>query len=267
MNLLYKSNGIFSNNWFGINDKFIASFKSSKNIKKEIFQRFQCIQTWFSDLDDFDTISPAKKIALKAIGTNHFNPKYIGWSFKTLILLIIGEKKKIENDRWKVYYDSFLKQNVDNDWLKDKAFNKIDTLLSKNYIRKLLYPGIEDFYNLFKADKFMVTRNLERIAYRYCKVLPYKGYYHEVKDKGKVVEEFIKKHPKIKYYGSGGDSVEDEVAVDVLKYYYKKGTIEQPLCLYRADSPKKINLKFDIFVGKNRQGLVDFIKTGENNKY
>ncbi len=100
-----------------------------------------------------------------------------------------------------------------------------------------------------------MTRNLERIAYRYSKVLPYTGYYHEAKDKAAVVEAFIKSRPEVRRYGSGGDSAEDEVAADVLDFYYRRGLIEQPVCLFRAGSPLVLNRAFNVFVGKDRTAL------------
>jgi hypothetical protein len=145
------------------------------------------------------------------------------------------------------------------DWLKDEAFRFIDRTLTPSGVSALLYPSVLEFYARFDADKYLVTRNLERIAYRYSKVLPYTGYYHEVQDKAVAVETFIEEHPYIKFYGSGGDSEEDAEVAKVLDSLHRKGEIEKPVCLFRAASPLALNRTFNVYVGKNRSGLADVL--------
>ena len=251
--------------WLGINSQFISGLKNQDNlieIKDNIASRFQKIEIWLSDLDEFDAKSPAKYVAFKAVGTNYFNFDYIKWAFHSFFCLFLKDRKKLEVLRWKEYYNLFLKQNLDDDWLKDAAFNKIAVLLNQNKIDNLLYPGIIDFYDSFKARKIMITRNIERIAYRFCQFLSFYKYYYEVDDKGKIVETIIKENPQVRYYGIGGDSEEDALAFDTLLHYYKKGKIEKPLSLQRVYSVKKLFPHFDLYIGKDRRALVNVIKNG-----
>jgi len=226
----------------------------------ELPRRFAAIQVWFSDLDDFDSRSPAKIIAMKAVGAGYLNPAYYRWMLGTLLLFCRYGKKRGEAMGWQRYYESFLKRDAEHDWLKEEAFRFIDALLTPESVSSLLYPSVRDFYTLFAAEKYLVTRNLERIAYRYSKVLPYAGYFHEVKDKAALVERFIRERPGIRFYGSGGDSVEDEGAAEILDFYYRVGRIEKPLSLFRADSPHRLNRAFNIYVGKDRGGLARFLR-------
>ncbi len=241
--------------WLALREDLITEGLGVEEQKRELARRFAAIQVWFSDLDDFDTRSPAKIIAIKAVGAGHANPAYIAWALGTLLRICRYGRERGEAMSWQRYYDSFLKKEAGQDWLKDEAFQFIDRLLTPDAVSALLYPAVEEFYARFGAEKYLVTRNLERIAYRYSKVLPYSGYYHEARDKAAVVEAFVKSRPEVRRYGSGGDSVEDEVAADVLDFYYREGRIEKPVCLFRAGSPLALNKAFNVFVGKNRSAL------------
>jgi hypothetical protein len=221
----------------------------------DLRRRFAAIQVWFSDLDDFDTRSPARIIARRAVGAGYLNPAYCRWALETVYLFCRYGRKRGEAMSWKRYYDSFLKRSADEDWLKDEAFRFIDDLLTPWRISRLLFPSVREFYASFGAEKYLVTRNLERVAYRFSKVLPYSGYYHEVKDKAALVEAFIALRPEAKRYGSGGDSEEDRDVAKVLDYYYRKGRIEQPICLYRAGFPFALDRSFNVFVGRDRGAL------------
>jgi hypothetical protein len=222
--------------------------------------RFKSIQVWFSDLDDFDSRSPARIIALKGVGSDRTSPAYLRWAFRSLLLLCRYGLKRAEPMSWELYYNAFLKAEREHDWLKDEAFRFIDGMLSPEGVASLLYPSVPEFYARFDADKYLVTRNLERIAYRYSKVLPYSGYFHEARDKALVVEAFVEEHPYIRYYGSGGDSAEDEEVAKVLDFLYRKGEIEAPICLFRAGSPFALNKSFNVFVGKDRSALAEALE-------
>jgi hypothetical protein len=196
------------------------------------------------------------------VGTGHFRPAYIAWLFRTIGLWMRQGRKLAESRGWKLYYDSFLKTSLDGDWLNEAGFRFIDRLLTPEGVSRLLHPGVEDFYARFPAEKYLVTRSLERIAWRYCKVLPYAGYYSEVSDKASLVEAFMKARPGIRYYGIGGDSaVEAEIAL-ILEHAHKKGRIGQPVCLYRATSPRALDLDFNVFVGSDRSALAEALSEG-----
>ena len=251
-----------SNGWLGLREDLLIPGAGVEAQSRDLARRFAEIQVWFSDLDDFDTRSPAKIIAMNAVGTKVYDPAYACWALKTLALFLRYGKKRAEGMSWKLYYEAFLKQDVEGDWLKDEAFKFIDDLLTPGKIAQLLYPEVREFYASFGARKYLITRNLERIAYRYSKVLPYSGYYYEVMDKAAVVEAFLKAHPEITRYGSGGDSSEDAEVADALYFHYRKGSIGQPLCLCRTDSPFSLDGAFNIYVGKDRSTLSRILAAG-----
>jgi hypothetical protein len=244
-----------SKSWLALREDLVVGDPASAEQRRDLARRFASLQVWFSDLDDFDSRSPAKIIAMNAVGASQAKRAYLRWALETCFLFCRYGKKRAEGMSWKLYYDAFLKVDADHDWLKDEAYRFIDGLLTPEAVRGLLYPSVEGFYAGFCADKYLVTRNLERIAYRYAKVLPYAAYYHEVRDKAAVVESFVKAHPEIRRYGSGGDSSEDAEVAEVLGRYHAKGWIDRPICLFRAASPLRLDLAFNVFVGKDRGAL------------
>jgi hypothetical protein len=256
---LIKPDLIGSNGWLALRGDLLLPDADAETQKRDLARRFSATQVWFSDLDDFDSRSPAKLIAMRAVGAGHWNPAYMRWALGTLLLFLRFGKKTGESMGWKRYYDSFLKRDTGEDWLKEEAFQFIDRLLTPEKIARLLFPGVQEFYAAFVAEKYLVTRNLERIAYRYARVLPYTGYFHEVQDKAAVVEAFLKARPDVRRYGTGGDSAEDACAADALEFHHRKGTIEKPLCLFRADRPFAFNGSFNIAVGRNRAGLAEIL--------
>jgi hypothetical protein len=246
--------------WLALREDLLVGEGGSAEELRALKLRFASIQVWFSDLDDFDSRSPARIIALRAVGSSHGDPAYLRWAFRSLGLLCRYGTKRAEAMSWELYYDAFLKAEREHDWLKEEAFRFIEGMLSPEGVSRLLYPLVRDFYARFDADKYLVTRNLERIAYRYSKVLPYTGYFHETRDKARVVEDFVEEHPYIRYYGSGGDSGEDEEVAKLLDSLYRKGDIEKPICLFRAASPLTLNKSFNVFVGKNRGALAEALR-------
>ena len=251
-----------TNGWVALREDLLIAEPGSVEQERDLARRFAAIQVWFSDLDDFDSRSPAKIIAMKAVGAGRANPAYLRWLFQTAISFCRYGRKRAETISWKRYYDAFLKLDAEHDWLNDQAFEFIDAMLTPESVTKLLFPAVLDFYSRFGAEKYLLTRNLERIAYRYSKVLPYSGYFHEVRDKAAVVEGFIESRPEVRRYGSGGDSVEDEEVARVLEHYHRKGRIEAPICLFRSASPYALSRSFNVFVGKNRSGLARIISAG-----
>jgi hypothetical protein len=245
--------------WLALRGDLAPEGADLVDLRRQLARRFAGIQVWFSDLDDFDTRSPAKIIALKAVGAGRLSPAYAWWAVSTVALFLRHGRKRGEALSWKLYHDSFLKKEAGQDWLKDEAFDFIDRLLTPEGVAALLYPSVKEFYEAFGADKYLVTRNLERIAYRYSKVLPYAGYFHEARDKVAIVESFIASHPGIRRYGSGGDSEEDVAVAEFLERMYRRGGIERPICLFRAPSPRALNGAFNVFVGKDRSGLASLL--------
>lgn len=258
---LVKPNASGSNGWLALRDDLAGAARDGTEMGRDLARRFASLQVWFSDLDDFDTRSPAKIIAMRAVGAGYLNPAYLGWILETLFLFCSRGKKGGEAASWKNYYNRFLKAKAEGDWLNDEAFRFVDRLLASPSIEGLLYPGVIDFYARLGAEKYLVTRNLERIAFRYSKVIPYAAYYHEVEDKAALVNSIVESRPDVRRYGLGGDSIEDAQAADALDFQYRKGRIDLPICLCRTASPRALDPSFNVFVGKDRSALASLLAT------
>jgi hypothetical protein len=258
---LIKPNLLGTNGWLALREDLLLQGEGPTEAARGLARRFSAIEVWFSDLDDFDSRSPAKRVAMKALGTRHLDPAYLKWAFGTIVSFLRDGRWRTEISGWKRYYETFLKQDRTTDWLKQEAFESLEAFFTPQRIVLLLYPGVREFYASFGARKYLVTRNIERIAYRYSKVLPYTEYYYEVCDKAAVVEAFMALYPEVRFYGSGGDSPEDAAVAELLDYYWRKGRIEKPLCLFKAHSPRALDPSFNIYVGKNRTGLVEILKS------
>ena len=104
----------------------------------------------FSDLDDTDTPSPAKKIAYDSLkSTMIFDPIFWGWCLITRYKLLRGGKQA-ESEAWKYYIELFLED--------PKKRGRIRKQFTAEKIPDLLYPGVQEFYGMLEvAKKFYIT--------------------------------------------------------------------------------------------------------------
>ena len=236
--LVKPQNGI----WVAVTDNF-----SNDNAVEELRKRTGAVQTWFFDLDDNHADSPAKKIAKRAIGTNHFSPRYVGWCAKTAWKL--AQKGKVaESETWRDYVDSFLRG--------EEALEYVRRLFTPESARKSLYSGVEDFCGLVSgAERFYVTRNIAEVAEAYAGALGFNGFFPESDNKEGVVEEYVRRNSHVVRFGVGGDSDKDAAMIDVLRFYDK-----EVLGFYSMDKPNdEVHPKFDFYVSKDRSGLVELL--------
>jgi len=96
--------------WVAVNEHF------PEDAEQELRRRTNAVQTWFFDLDETHA-SPGKKIIKRALGTNFFSPRYLGWCAKT-VWNLARQGKAAESDRWQAYINNFLREQ--------KALGKID---------------------------------------------------------------------------------------------------------------------------------------------
>jgi len=227
--------------WVAVNDNF------PENAQQELRRRANAVQTWFFDLDETHAF-PGKKIVQRALGTSHLSPRYLAWCTKTVWNLVY-KGKTAESERWQAYINSFLR--------KEKSLERVAQSFTAESARESLYTGIEEFCSLFPtADKFYVTRNIAEVTRAYVETLCLDGYFAEVNDKGKVVEEYLYDHPHIRRFGVDGDSAEDAEMIKILKFYDR-----EVISFYSMDkSNRKIDTNFDVFVSKDRTALVDLLR-------
>lgn len=241
--------------WVAVRDDLVLGM-TEEEIKIILRNKFLDVQVWFADLDDSDARSPGKKLVKKAVGAKGrwLNPHYLCWVMGTAKALA-EHGKRAESECWADYVNQFLRN--------EDVLTRIKELFTPKEVKGSLYPGVEEFYSLLPADKFYVTKNIEEVARAYANVLGFAGFFSEVEDKSRLVENFILDRPGILRYGVSGDSLEDEQMVDVLNFYYRKRKIDQPTTLYRADKPtrEKMNPRFQVQIGKDRSGLVELLKS------
>ena len=228
--------------WVAVSDDF-----TSGDAVQELEARVRSVQTWFFDLDDNHADSPGKKIAKRAIGTNHFSPSYIGWCAQTAWKLALKGKAG-ESETWRDYVDSFLRS--------EEALGDVKRIFTPESAKDSLYSGVEDFCGLVSgAERFYVTRNIAEVAEAYANALGFNCFFPESYNKGKVVEEYVKKNPNVASFGVDGDSEEDATMIEVLRFYDK-----EVLGFYSMDKPNgEMHPKFDVSVSKDRSGLVQLL--------
>ena len=216
----------------GVNDNL-----SSEKVK----EIFLSTNTWYIDLDDNLAKSPAKAIAMRAIGTKHYDPRYIDWCINTALELIL-HGKTAESRTWLEYVNNFLKDD------------KLEVELAKfaeSFVEKSLYPGVPDLMKLIDGKrKMLITRNVPAIAEAYAKRLGL-GFVANAWNKREVVARNL-------FEGSAsvmGDSGED---VEMLE-----GLNVGSRCLfYTLINPKQELLDISdpvVYTSRDRRGLVEVL--------
>ena len=233
------------------NGKWVAAQNdlTSAEIKTKILAADVCI----SDLDDTDTDSPAKEIAKRAIGIEFDPLGYLTWGIGTTVSLIKNGKNG-ETERWRQYVHTFLK------FPGSRA--QVSALFNPEKVRNSLYPGVEEFYASIPAARFYLTRNIKEVADVYGNVLGFTGVISEAFYKEKAIQEFLINHSQFQRYVVRGDSDEDQMVLDVLRFQQRERKIESVTGIYHADSPssRHLNSVFEINVGKDQRGLVGLLR-------
>jgi len=217
-------------------------------LKERILGADVCI----SDIDDTDAKSPAKNLAYHSlIESKVLNPKFWLWCLETGTKLL-ADRKKAEIEAWKKYVENFLRD--------PKELQKIKARFTDKNIEQLLYPGTFELYVLLKDTyKIYITGNIEEIAQKFTNFFGFDEYMAEVFDKEKAAINLVERKPWFKNYFVKGDSKEDELILNVLNFYKKKGKLESITSCCIVDCKNKINEKFDINIGKNYFGLVQIL--------
>lgn len=240
--LIEPQNGI----WVAVRDELVGN-KSNSELIKNLQERTKAVQTWFFDLDDEHTDSPAKKIAMGRVGTSLFSPIFIWWASTQ------GAPAKFfksrESGAWKKYVNNFLRSK--------EALKEVQELYTEDTARQSLYAGVEDFVNLVStAERFYVTRNIAEVAEAYRSALGIDGSFPEADNKERIVEKYLEERPEVRIIGVGGDSEEDAAMVEVAQFYDR-----DVVSFYSMDKPKdsKMDQRFDYSVSKDRSGLVKLL--------
>ena len=245
MNFLKRpDNGV----WVAVQDDI-----NNDSLRERILAADVCI----SDLDDTDTISPAKMILGKAAGTSHFSPRYWMWCLGTACSLVWNGKSG-EARRWNKYVKRFL-----SDW---KGQDEVIATFTRDVVEATFYPGVKELYHFFGDDvkKFYVTRNILHATAPYATTLGFAGSHHSVFNKRKFMECFVKDFPVFQRYFVKGDSEEEEEMADFLRFCKRERRIED--VVYCHMNPRyncrKLSREAEVNVGnRSYEGLVEILQS------
>jgi len=224
----------------------IAGNKSIKDICGHIRKRIYGVPCWIFDLDDNHAKSPGKVLAKRAFGTKHYSPSYLSWCAKTA-WSVLTKDKDAETKMWKQYFDKFLSG--------EPVREEIRRMMTTDFIRSSLYPGVEDFCSMVSESKrFYVSRNLSEIVGAYADFFGFNGSCSLSLNKAEVVEEyFVRDRPHFQYLGVEGDSECDGEMAAALRFHGR-----DVFAILSSDKPVNglDNTPFDINVSKDRTSLV-----------
>lgn len=220
----------------------------------DLRSRLLSVDVCLSDLDDTDAKSPARYIALRDSGQRFFKEwDYTKWLTRTVWNYLL-DGKGAQQRCWEDYTHLFLKSPC------DLASLRAD--LSEREMNDLVFPGVDDFYNLITSPKLYVTQNVMYLAMHFKERFSFSGVFSGVENKSGLVEDFIKEFPHFRRYLVKGNTERDEGMVAILRYYKERGVIDEVVSCYVAESsePGSLNPRFDINIGRDYTGLVDILK-------
>jgi len=221
--------------------------------KEALIERLTTADILVSDLDDTDTPSPAKAIARSGMLTPSYfkDPKFWLWAIGTKYHLA-RKGEGAESYRWSKFIETFLRD--------PEKLARLSEEYTPESAELKFYPGVRAFYNSLPLTlKVYLTRNIREVGEAYRRAAGFDEVLPEQFDKQKGIAKIVRAHPERKRFVIKGDSAEDEAVVDFLKSLKKKGEIEEVTPIYISNSPRNLNPRFDINIGRNYGGLVSLI--------
>jgi hypothetical protein len=213
-----------------------------------------------SDLDHTVGRSPAVLSAMIDLKEHITKPRM--WTDKRFWSWCIGAGKNLVADlyesseqgrvrSWVDYYELYLKDEADR--------TKRGERLSEKCVKKLLYPGVEEFLGGYPdIYKCFLTRNIPEFARPFMDYLGFDYMITDVRDKGKEIARFIEENRFEQYLVAGDFEVMPNLRV--LESYYENGTIIKPVSINVASSKRKIDERATINIGRDYRGLVELIR-------
>lgn len=138
-----------------------------------------------------------------------------------------------------------------------KSRLSVSSFYTAERVRNSLYPGVAELYHLLSAHKFYVSRNIGEIVLSYAGALGFDGCFQEVFDKEKFTREFVRYHPEFRRYFVKGDSEEDEQMLAVLRFFQKRGTIEDVTGCYCGAQENSL---FEVTVNRDYRPLIELLR-------
>jgi hypothetical protein len=211
----------------------------------EVQAQFHKVETWFYDLDGTHTKFPAKDIARRAVGTSHFDPKYLSWLTRNCFKYL-RDGKSVDSVAWGEYVTSFLRS--------PEALEEVRQFISFDYVQRSLYSGVNACCQRRDKNKCYVTRNIREVAEPFAKILGISEIKAEAFDKAKCIEDYLSTHSTEQFFGVEGDSDEDAEMVDVLRFH-KKEVVGVYVCDKLTSKPKQ----FEFATSHDRSALFSHI--------
>lgn len=223
-------------------------------IQENLVERLFNSDILVSDLDDTDAPSPAKEIARNSLTSRSYltNPKFWLWVLGTEYQLA-KKGRNAESYRWSVFIRRFLRD--------PQKLARLSRQYTPEFVAPKLYQGVREFYDLLPwVFKIYLTRNIKEVGEAFREAAGFNEVMAEQFDKQEGIQRVVKAYPERKRFVIKGDSAEDEAMLDVLNELKRRGKIEEVTPIYIADSPNKLNPRFDINIGRDYNGLVRLIK-------
>lgn len=238
--------------WVAIHSD-LARGKSREQIICDLRRDLSGIQVWFSDLDESDVPSQARRIAFDRFLSRFCRDEiYRNWVLRSA-QRCLKETSPSYGEVWHEYITTFLRD-------RDELI-RLREYYTPEMVRRTLFPGVKDFYTQIipHAEKYYVTRNIHLVANFFATELGFPQHvFSEVQQKGQHLQNFIESH-SFTSYGCSGDSDDDEEMHDILKFYQGKGRIGYSRTLFIAENKHAPHPKFDMNCSRDRRGLVELL--------
>lgn len=227
---------------------WVASKLPEEELRQKIVEADVCL----SDLDDTDTHSPAKMLAMENFCSRFLtDEKYRSWACQCMGVNFWDKEDKSASELWKNYVGVFLPPRIRKSIAEDK--------FPPAKVREMLYPGVAKFYSLLEARKYYVSRNIVEVIQQFAEPLGFDDCFGEQYDKWQFTENFVANHPQFRRYIVKGDSEEDHEMKKLLDSCVRGRKIQYCVGIYRADKPSREYHGFEVETGKDLNGLVELV--------
>ena len=208
-----------------------------------------------SDIDGTDARSPAIDIVLRALTRRDYlsQHEFLAWVATTAYKLL-RKGKDAYTETWLDFVEKFLRN--------PEELEKIKKKYTPEFIASTFYPGVLEFYRLLAKNiiKVYSTRNIKEIVDAYKEAAKFHEALPEQFDKVRALEDICNRYPNLRRLIIKEDYRGGEGVLEFLNYMARKGAIDYFVSIYVASSPKDINPKSDITIGRDYTGLVNLLK-------
>ena len=230
--------------------------------REELRERILQCDVSLTDLDDTLAPSPAERLAFNYLfGERGANPKFLAWAMTTGLKLAAGklgwtDLGDIKSEQWSRFVDKFL---------DSQESKKIKARFTPEYAAGTLFPGVKELYSsLIERGVYKIgfTRNITEIARAYQQVLELDLLSCRTPSKGNMILQVTYLHPELSRYLVFDDLYGGKDAkgiLNVLEKAKRDERIEDVVSCQVRKSPRKLDDRFTVNIGRDYSGLVSLI--------